>query len=884
MSQQNKNHVLLPCTDFPIRRVADFTLKIKEAWSGLEDRCDAARADAELFVLHDGPPYANGPLHMGHALNKIRKDFENRLAHQRGRRVLYIPGWDCHGLPIESAVEKKFNTHGMSVGERRKLCREFAASQVEMQMQSFLEYGIRGRFERRYTTMEPRSELLIIQRLHDLVRAGLVYRARRPVWWSCVEGTSLAEAELEYQEKQSTAVDVAFVVQNGVLKGCVIPIWTTTPWTLFANQAVAYLPTTQYVLAEKDGIQFLVAEDLLHKFFERVGGKYTVVRSVSAKEFDGLLLLNPADKKVPLLPADFVTAEEGTGFVHIAPAHGVDDFALGTKHNLPVTDAIDAAGRILYQPLRDLVGNARFNEVDSAVCQLLGSRILHSECIRHHYPTSWRSKTPLVYRATDQWFVNVGKVRQRALDAIETVEWVPAKSKSRIRSMVENRPDWCISRQRAWGTPLAIFYNKNTGEVPVDLLDATVTYLRENGVDAWFSDPRAILRASGRNSEDLVPVMDIADVWIDAGLTNQMLTAQEPKVDLPVCMVLEGSDQHRGWFQASLVLACARGEGAPYRSVVTHGFIVDRNGRKMSKSEGNVVDPKDIISEHGADLLRLMVLNTTIGEDFRYSQQSLHGAKTQLERFRGTLRYLLGMLGTDDGGANDAEYMPFEQWMLSRLASVDREWRALTESYNSEQAIKMLYEFCDNEVSGLYFDVRKDVMYCELRASPVRASAIRCMRVMFEYIVRWLSPALPFLTEEAWQYYSGRTAVSVHELSVMPPTKPDAAIEDRYTAAYRLRQAVYKEIELLREGKVVNESRAVQVVVGTALKDQLGCKLTEDEMRELCIVSGFRYASDCSGVNVSAARGARCPRCRFYSSTVEERYCARCERVVDAGV
>ena len=501
------NKVNLPETTLPLRGDPENQKNIAKHWDGLEERCDKLRENAELFVLHDGPPYANGDLHMGHALNKVQKDFINRRQHQRGKKVLFIPGWDCHGLPIETGVEKSTNTHGLSIKEIRARCREYANHWVNVQKQSFIDLGIRGKFDKPYTTMDHNAEMIILENFYKLVKLGLVYRAKRPVLWSCAECTSLAEAELEYQEKKSTAVHVQFTVVDGKWKDTIIPIWTTTPWTLFANEAVAVAPEKTYILIGTDTRKIWVAEFLMNSLISKLNLNNTeIIATVKGSELENLNVLNPIKKIVTILPADFVTTEEGTGFVHIAPAHGPDDFALGRKHSLPITDSITDRGKLLHPALN----NIHFTEADNKICEFFAEIILAKEVMVHNYPCSWRSKTPLVYRATYQWFISIEKIRNSALEGIERTEWVPAISKNRIRSMVANRPDWCISRQRCWGMPLAIFYNQESGEIRTEFLDSTLEYLRKNGTDAWFEHAQELCPS------DATPVMDIMDVWMES--------------------------------------------------------------------------------------------------------------------------------------------------------------------------------------------------------------------------------------------------------------------------------------------------------------------------------------------------------------------------------
>jgi isoleucyl-tRNA synthetase len=869
------NGVLLPQTNMPLRSSPELEQKIVGALR-------PGPIDKKLFVLHDGPPYANGDLHIGHALNKIRKDFENRAAMLRGYTAAFVPGWDCHGLPIETAVEKESKQTNLSLdrSQVRRACYDFALHWINRQKASMQEYGFHAYYDASYLTMEPSAETTFIREFHKLIEKGLVYRALRPVWWSCAEETTLAEAEIEYAPKISTAIDVVFTITNGRYKDAYIPIWTTTPWTLAANELVAFARSHTYVVLATGSKQYIVCQELVESFLARTGIDGKVVNTLDNADLEGVMLLNPWNKIVPLLHADFVTTEDGTGFVHIAPAHGPDDFALATAHNLPITDAISPRGYVLDERLLRFAGleKLHFTEADQHVCNFLGDRLLCAVKFTHQYPVSWRSKTPLVYRATSQWFLDIASIRTRALEMVDQIEWVPASAKARITAMISNRSDWCISRQRSWGVPLAMFYDPKTGKICTESLPEIASFIQEHGCDAWFDERGAALDRPG-----LVRVTEIIDIWLTAGLTHRVLRDQSLaklgcQLNPPFDMYIEGSDQHRGWFQASIVLAAALGGPAPCRKVCTHGFVLDAKGRKMSKSIGNVVSPADVIQKVGVDGMRIMMLNTKLGEDVRMSSELYTDASTRLARFRRTLRYILGTLGSSLN--ENAPLHNLERWILSRLSAMECRFWKFVDAHEPDQAIKVAYDFCDHELSSVYFDVRKDVLYCEAYEHPERLSALRCFETLFQHLVACLSSIVPALAAEAWGYYRMlRPSITSEITDLRIPTRnfADAELERSYASALEIRRLVNKEIESLRVQKIITESHAASV--------RYRGECDPKEMRTLCIVSGFECVEPSPGsdlIEVCLADGARCVRCKFRALDLsDEKYCTRCQQVLD---
>ena len=851
-SNKGKNYTLLPYTSFPANLQLQSTLM---TWKQNEGR--------ESFIMHDGPTYTNGPAHMGHALNRIQKDFINRREYQKGKNVSYIPGFDCHGLPIETGVMKECNTKDMNAREFRTKCRDYAQKWIDIQTANFISYGIRGYGIDQYSTMDHQSEMTIVKNFFKIVKSGLVYRAKKPIWWSCSEQTSLAEAEVEYLSKESTAIYVKFPIVNS--KHHVI-IWTTTPWTLFANEAVAISQEEEYSLVEIANITAWVATSLLLNVSKHLG-EYRVLEVKEGKQLVGLKLINPIKKEVQIFHGDFVTTEDGTGLVHIAPGHGPDDFTLGKHNGLPVTDSIDSYGVVLNLP------NVKFTD-DKAICSHFQDLILHQETFTHNYPCSWRSKKPLVYRSVYQWFIGVEKLVPLAIKAIDQVQWYPAKSINRIKGMVQRRPDWCISRQRRWGVPMAIFYNPDTNEIRTDLIDQTQEFLEKNGCDAWFEQADKLF-------PDATPAMDILDVWIESGLSSRIAQSQDAQFTIPADIYLEGSDQHRAWFQATLMLNCSlhwidpSEPELPYKKVVTHGFILDAKGQKMSKSLGNVIDPDSIPNK---DVLRLALLTVSCEDDVKFGKESLKRTQDILARFRLTLRFALGNITGDDNLEN-VTLLPLERWILSCMDKVHAEYTAHAENHRADLAINTIHKFCNEELSAFYFDIRKDLLYCSNslpgnNQNPTRLSVVKCLDIIFNTLVRWLVPVIPFTTEEAWNHYLHNNNKSIHELPITDINYDEPELELQYAAAKEVRSELYKILEDLRNQKIINASHDAQVVVPMSRK-----VLSEIEMQELCMVTSFKYSESAKEITASIAPGERCPRCKMRHQDGGV-YCARCSKLV----
>ena len=903
--------------------------ELLERWARLDlyRRQREAAAGRKKFVLHDGPPYANGHLHMGTAFNKILKDVVNRSQQMLGKDAVYVPGWDCHGLPIEWQIEQRYRKEGLDkdavpIAEFRQECREFAEHWIDVQRSEFQRLGVIGDWDRPYTTMAYAAEAGIFRELAKFLLSGQLYRGKKSVMWSVVEKTALADAEVEYHDHTSTTITVRFPVvraSHPALDGASAVIWTTTPWTIPGNRAVAYGDQLDYRVLEVEetgegslarvGERLLVAASLQDEVARAAGiVRARVVAELKGAELAGTVVRHPLhgrgyELEGPMLAADFVTTEQGTGLVHIAPSHGADDFELGARHGLEVPDTVGEDG--LYAPDLPLFGGLHVFKAAEPVIEALranGALLAHGRLV-HSYPHSWRSKAPLIFRATPQWFIPMegpGALRAKALAAIDATRWVPAQGRNRIRGMVESRPDWCVSRQRAWGVPIALFVDKASGEVLRDpeVVERIAVAFEQEGADAWFTGDPARFLGPGRDPAAFEQVMDIVEVWFDSGSTHATVLEQRADLLWPASLYLEGSDQHRGWFQSSLLESCGTRDRAPYEAVLTHGFVVDAEGRKMSKSLGNVISPLDLIKTGGADILRLWTVHTDYSEDVRIGQEILAGQADAYRRLRNSLRYLLGNLA----GFSEAERVPHEQmpelerWVLHRLAGLDRLVREASQDFAFARLYSSLHNFCATDLSAFYFDVRKDVLYCDRADSMRRRAARTVLDHLFHCLTAWLAPVLVFTAEEAWLTRFPSEDGSVHlRLFPEPPAGwLDPELAARWERIRRVRRVVTGALEVERREKRIGASleAAPQVFVG---EDDARLLATVD-LAELAITSGIEVVAgappagaftldDTPGVGVvpKLAEGTRCARCwQSYATVDADGLCARCADAVAA--
>jgi isoleucyl-tRNA synthetase len=823
------------------------------------------------FILHDGPPYANGAIHIGHAVNKILKDMIVKSKSLSGFDAPYVPGWDCHGLPIELNVEKKVGKPGLKVDAAafRQACRDYAREQVKLQRQDFERLGVLGDWEHPYLTMDYRFEADIIRALGKIIKKGHLHKGVKPVHW-CVDcGSALAEAEVEYQEKTSPAIDVRFSVvdEAELLSRCQVKdgggagplnvvIWTTTPWTLPANQAVALHPALKYVLVACDVGQgperLLLAEGLYQEVLARYGvTSSALLASCRGDDLEGLKLQHPFyDRQVPVILGDHVTLEAGTGAVHTAPGHGQDDYVVGMCYRLPVDNPVGGDGRFLPEtPL--FAGESVFKANDHIITVLKErGALLCEQRLQHSYPHCWRHKTPIIFRATPQWFISMDQegLRSAALEEIRNTRWLPDWGQQRIEGMVENRPDWCISRQRAWGTPIPLFVHRQNGELHPEtprLIEAVAKRVEEQGVEAWFElDMSELL---GSSASEYEKVGDTLDVWFDSGVTHACVLEVKEELGLPADLYLEGSDQHRGWFQSSLLTSVAMRGVAPYRAVLTHGFTVDAEGRKMSKSRGNVVAPQQVVGSLGADILRLWVAATDYRGEMSVSAEILKRIADSYRRLRNTARYLLANLNGFDPTLHRVapeDMLALDRWAVDRAFQLQEELLKAYEEYNFHLIYQRVHNFCAVDMGAVYLDIIKDRQYTTPADSRARRSAQTAMFHIAEALVRWLAPVLSFTADEIWRYLPGKRGASVFLTTWyegLTPLAEDAPLGRAFwDTLLTVREAVAKELERVRvEGRIGSSLDAEIDLYGEEGLYHTLSRL-EDELRFVLITSYAR--------------------------------------------
>jgi isoleucyl-tRNA synthetase len=907
--------VFLPKTEFPMRgRLPELEPRLLARWDAMDlyRRLREVAKGREKFVLHDGPPYANGDLHIGHALNKILKDVVNRSQQMLGFDAPYVPGWDCHGLPIEWMIEQQYRAKQQSkdsvpIAQFRRECRDFAARWIEIQKRDFKRLGVVGDWDNPYTTMAYAAEAQIVREIGKFLVNGGLYKGAKPVLWSIPEQTALADAEVEYHDHTSITVWVRFRVaqpSRPSLEGAAAAIWTTTPWTLPGNRAIAYSADLDYLVLRveraakgsraRPGERLLVAAPLAEAFAGETGiAEFTVLDQFPGAALAGTLARHPLDGQgyefdVPLLAAGFVVADQGTGLVHIAPGHGADDFDLGQANRLPVPDTVGPegaylphvplfAGRVVYRP------NGRRGDADEAVIAAVEAAggLLARGTLVHSYPCSWRSKAPLIFRNTPQWFISMAtnQLRQKALKAIAETRWVPPQGRHRIEAMIEGRPDWCVSRQRAWGVPIPVFTHKDTGEPLRDpaVVERVAAAVERDGADVWYTADPALFLGNSYPAEEWEQVTDIVEVWFDSGSTHAFVLEQRPELKWPASLYLEGSDQHRGWFHSSLLEACGTRGRAPYEAVLTHGFVLDEQGRKMSKSLGNVVAPQEVTQQSGADILRLWVVASDYSEDLRIGPEILKYQTEIYRRLRNTLRYLLGALdGFTEAEAIVVEGMPeLDRWVLHRLAELDRVVREGIEAFDFHGLFTALHNFCAVDLSAFYFDIRKDRLYCDPPGDPRRRAVRTVLDRCFDCLARWLAPVLCFTAEEAWLARHGedpRRSVHLELFAEIPAAWHDPALGERWEKLRDLRRVVTGALELERGAKRIGAS--LQAAVELFVPEPMVDLLRGVDLAELCITSAGTVRAgavpadafalpDVPGVGarVVLAAGARCERC-----------------------
>ena len=911
--QDQKFPVFLPNTPFPMRgdlpkREPDLLAR----WERIDlwNRTRAAAKGRPEFVLHDGPIYSNGHLHIGHALNRILKDVVMRAHRMAGQDVNYIPGWDTHGLPIEWKVEEEYRKTGrdkdaVPVLDFRAECRAYSDGWMTIQSDEFRRLGVTGDWAGRYATMDFSSEAAIAGEICKFLLNGALYRGLRPVMWSPVEKTALAEAEIEYHDRTSDTVFVKFPLLSGPVADASVVIWTTTPWTMPANRALAYGPDIDYALVRVDAVaegslarpgeRLLIALALVPEVAKAAGITLHHVDHVyKGAEFEGAVAAHPLrgqgfDHDARLLPADYVTTDQGTGFVHIAPAHGEEDFALARTYGVEVTELVQDDGT--YSAATPLFAGLHVFKAAKPVGDAIAAAggLLARGTLLHSYPHSWRSKAPVIYRATPQWFIRMDgpeQIRARALEAIAETAFIPEAGRNRINAMVAGRPDWCISRQRAWGVPIPVFVDRRTGEPLRDpaVVARIVEAFKAEGADAWYSSHASRFLGNDRDAADYDQVMDIVDVWFESGSTHGF-ALQDRGEPWPADLYLEGSDQHRGWFQSSLLEAIGTRGRAPFKAVLTHGFVLDETGRKMSKSLGNVTAPQEVTDKLGADILRLWVVNSDVSEDLRIGPEILKQQAELYRRLRNTLRWLLGSLdGFSEAERVDVAAMPeLERWVLHRLAELDTRMRGALGSHDWTGVYPELHNFCSADLSAFYFDVRKDSVYCDAVDSPKRRAARTVLDTLHRCLTAWLAPVLCFTAEEAWlaRFPSEDDSVHLQAFPEIPAAWLDPGLAAKWAAIRAARGVMTTALEAARTAKLIGSSLQATLVLprsgapDTSLLDPAG-------WAEVAIVSSI---AEGEALAVVRAEGEKCARCWRVLPEVGSEHaglCLRCTAVIGA--
>ena len=890
-----KSQINLPKTAFSMKaNLPTREPEILKLWKNIKlyDELRKSRKGKEKFVLHDGPPYANGNIHMGTALNKILKDIIVKFHQMDGKDSVYVPGWDCHGLPIEWKIEEQYkknkkNKNEVPIVEFRKECRAFAEKWIDVHKDQFKRLGVVGDWENYYSTMSFDAEAQIVRELGKFLKEGSLYRGFKPVLWSTVEKTALADAEVEYQDHKSDTIYASFSVKSSNIKELEdsnVIIWTTTPWTIPANKALAYNESLDYLLIEiKDDGDFknkkiIVAEALLESVVKDCAIKdLKNLKKFKGKDFKGTICKHPFfelgyDYEVPMLEARFVTTEQGTGIVHCAPSHGPDDFNLCLNNGIKAIETVDGDGKYTKNVL--LFEGIHIFKSNPIVIEKLKEqkKLLSNGELTHSYPHSWRSKAPLVHRATPQWFISMDshKLRSKALKAIDETSFYPSKGKERLKSMIETRPDWCVSRQRVWGVPLPIFINKETNEILVDdnVFENIAKIYEEEGSDCWFSDDPQKFLGKKYKAEDFEKLSDIVEVWFDSGSTHSFVLEKRKDLKWPASMYLEGSDQHRGWFHSSLLESCGTRDRAPFESILSHGFVVDGKGLKMSKSLGNVIAPEDILKKYGADILRIWVASSNYAEDLRIDYSILDQHAESYRKIRNTFRYLLGNLNDIYEDINlekiDIKKLPeLEQFILHKIYELDTNFNIYFKNYDFHNLYKELLNFCTVDLSAFYFDIRKDILYCDPKDSEKRKSSLLLLNIILNSLLKWFAPILSFTTEEIYQLVSKKKkSIHLEKFLNFPKKFKNLELNEKLIKLLKIRDLCNLSIEEKRASKEIGSSLEASLILRLNKND---AQLIQGiDLNELCITSSVEIKNHTANeikVEASKAKGKKCPIC-----------------------
>jgi len=904
MSKENIN---LPKTSFSMKaNLPNKEPEILKIWENLNlyKKLRESSKGKEKFVLHDGPPYANGHIHMGTALNKILKDMITRFHQMKGKDSVYVPGWDCHGLPIEWKIEEQYkknkkDKNQVPIKDFRLECREFAEKWIKIHIGEFTRLGVVGDWNNYYSTMSFDAEAQIVRELGKFLLDGSLYQGYKPVLWSTVEKTALADAEVEYKDHTSNTIYAGFKVKTSkisLLKNAEIIIWTTTPWTIPANKALAYNKNLDYSIIEInsslenfDNKKIVIATKLLDQVSKNCEmGTYKVIEKIKGRDFNGTICSHPFESlgyqyEIPMLEANFVTLEQGTGIVHCAPSHGPDDFNLCLKHGIKSLDTIDDDGRYTKH-IKKFEGIHIF-KADQIVIENLKEckKLLANGKLTHSYPHSWRSKAPLVHRATSQWFISMEEknLRKKALKAIDDTDFYPEKGRDRIRSMIETRPDWCISRQRIWGVPLPLFVDKKTKK-PLkdpDVIENIAKIFEKEGADCWFTDDSQRFLGKKYKKDDYIKSNDIVEVWFDSGATHSYVLEKRKDLLWPASMYLEGSDQHRGWFHSSLLESCGTRGKAPFKSILTHGFVVDGKGLKMSKSTGNIIAPEDILKKYGADILRTWVAASDYSEDLRLDHSILEQHAESYRKIRNTFRFLLGNLKDQkiDYNLNSKEiekWPELERYILHQIFELNKNFEKYFKEYNFHKLYKELLNFCSLDLSAFYFDIRKDVLYCDDLKSEKRKICTNLLGLTLDILLKWFAPILSFTTEEIFQIINEGKNSSIHLESFpkIPKNWENKKLYEKWEKLKIIRNVVNAGIEVKRSSKDIGSSLEADIEVYLG-KEYL--ELVKDINLSEYFITSKAYIKKMSnddkifklndipniGVLVQKAKGEKCSRC-----------------------
>ena len=826
----------------------------------------------EKFILHDGPPYANGNIHMGTALNKILKDIITKFHQMDDKDSVYVPGWDCHGLPIEWKIEEQYkknkkDKNEVPIVEFRQECRDFANKWIEIHKNQFKRLGVIGDWENYYSTMSFDAEAQIVRELAKFLKEGSLYRGYKPVLWSTVEKTALADAEVEYLDHTSDTIYASFPIKKSKLadlNNCEIIIWTTTPWTIPANKALAYNNSLNYLIVEIDdegdfkGRKIVVVKDLLESVIKECKiENHKILKEISGKEFSGTICNHPFfkigyDYEIPMFEAKFVTTEQGSGIVHCAPSHGPDDFNLCLKHGIKALETVDDDGK--YTKNIPKFEGIHIFKANSIIIENLREQknLLANGKLNHSYPHSWRSKAPLVHRATAQWFISMEShdLRKKSLKAIDETMFYPSKAKERIKSMIETRPDWCVSRQRVWGVPLPIFMKKKSGEVLIDddVFENITKIFEKEGSDCWFSDNPQKFLGKKYNTEDYKKSSDIVEVWFDSGSTHSYVLEKREDLKWPASMYLEGSDQHRGWFHSSLLVSCGTRGKAPFESILSHGFVVDGKGQKMSKSLGNIISPEDILKKYGADILRIWVTSSDYAEDLRIDYSILEQHAEAYRKIRNTFRYLLGNLNDNFSEINfnkvNLNDLPeLEQYMLYKIYLLNENFQKYFKSYSFHNLYKELLNFCTVDLSAFYFDIRKDTLYCDAMNSKKRKNCTLVLNIILECLIKWFAPILSFTTEEIFSLIcKNEKSIHLKKFVKIPRKWNNQKLIEKWITLKKIRDYCNISIEEKRTEKMIGSSLEARIKI--KLKNKFFEVAKDIDFAELCITSEAELVKD----------------------------------------